>query len=157
MTNHIIRTVCRAVLLLGFGSAEDQTGDRNKNVTNFANHKPLAAAVEKATKVVLYEGLPHPMGERKLYLAELKNQETKKLIGFRFYAKLLQLKEEDAMKLKALYIDPNSFNPGSPVRTEDTLFFSPGAAKSSLQLRLVYFRKSKSEVVEEDLLVVGRF
>jgi hypothetical protein len=85
--------------------------DRRETDTNFDNYKSLAAAIAKADKMVLYEGLPHPLSEGKLLDEELKMKKTVRLHGFPFYARSLQLKERDAKELTKLFTDPNSFKP----------------------------------------------
>lgn len=77
--------------------------------TNFDNHKPIAAGVRKATKVVLHEGLPHQTFEREELARELKAKKTEQLNGFPFYAETLPLKPEDAKKLTDLFCEPKSF------------------------------------------------
>lgn len=76
---------------------------------NFGNYTPLAAAVAKADQVTLYEGLPHPMFEKKLLDEELKNRKTVQHHGFPFYVEPLPLKERDAKELTKLFTDAKSF------------------------------------------------
>ncbi|QJW94473.1 hypothetical protein [Frigoriglobus tundricola] len=83
--------------------------DRRETDTTFANYKPLAAAVAKADKVALLEGLPHPMFEKKLLESELKTKKTVSHHGFPFYAEPVALKEADAKTLTKLFTDETSF------------------------------------------------
>jgi hypothetical protein len=69
----------------------------------------LTAALGKATKVVLHEGLPHQTFEPKLLEQELKTKKTVKVHGFPFYQETLSLKEADAKKLTALFRAGESF------------------------------------------------
>lgn len=87
--------------------------DRGETDTNFANHKPLAEAVARAERVVLYEGLPHQFFERDLLACELATKKTVRLHGFPFYAEVLPLKEADAKELTRLFTDVRSFQPFS--------------------------------------------
>lgn len=64
--------------------------------------KPLIATVGKADKVILYEGLPHPLFERALVEAEKKDKKTVTIAGWPFYAEPLALKNGDAGKLTDL-------------------------------------------------------
>jgi hypothetical protein len=71
----------------------------------------IAAGVQRAKKVVLYEGLPHQCSEIEQLKAELKSKKTKEFHKFPFYQELLPLKEEDAKRLTALFCDSESFKP----------------------------------------------
>lgn len=86
------------------GCAEQKETD-----TNFDNLAPLAKGVATADKVVLYEGLPHPVFEKKLLDAETKEKKTFEDHGFRFYAAPLDLKPADAKALTALFTAEGSF------------------------------------------------
>ena len=82
----------------------------SKSDTDFENYKPLADAIGRADKVVLYEGLPHDVWEAKLLAKELKEKKTVERHGFPFYAGPLDLTADDAKKLIALFTDPGSFS-----------------------------------------------
>ena len=84
------------------------TGDKSE--TNFDNYKPLAEAIGKADRVVLYEGLPHQVFEAKLLETERKEKKTVEHHGFPFYSEPLELKGDDGQKLIALFTDPGSFS-----------------------------------------------
>src|SRR5262249_17395095 len=78
--------------------------------TNLRNHRPLAAAVRKADRMALYEGLPHQESEKDLFARELGTKKTVQFHEFPFYAEALSLKEEDAKRLSDLFCDAESFN-----------------------------------------------
>lgn len=94
-----------AALLAGFPASAQEP---KKPDTNLDNHKDLAAAVAKADKVVLYEGLPHQLFEKELLEKELKEKKTVKFNGFPFYEETLTLKEEDKKKLTTLFGEEKS-------------------------------------------------
>jgi len=77
--------------------------------TNLENHQPIAAGILKATKVFLYEGLPHQQFERRVLEQERKSKKTLELHCFSFYQELLPLKEDDAQKLLELVCTSGSF------------------------------------------------
>jgi hypothetical protein len=76
--------------------------------TDLAAHKPIAAIVAKADKVVLYEGLPHPMWEKDTLAAEKKGKKTVEMKLFQFYAEPIELKKDDAKEFAKLLSDPAS-------------------------------------------------
>jgi hypothetical protein len=76
--------------------------------TDLAAHKPIAAIIAKADKVVLYEGLPHPMWETDTLAAEKKNKKTVEMKLFHFYADPIELKKDDAKEFAKLFSDPAS-------------------------------------------------
>src|SRR4051794_21491028 len=78
---------------------------------NFTNHKPLSAAVRKADRVALYEGLPNQEYERKPLEEELRAKPTVQFHDFPFYAEVLPLEEADAKQLTELFCDASSFRP----------------------------------------------
>ena len=73
------------------------------------NLEALVAALEKAEKVTVYEGLPHQMSEKGLLEKELKDKKTVKHHGFPFYAGAISPKEEVAKELTALCGDEKTF------------------------------------------------
>ena len=77
--------------------------------TNFENYKPLAAAIRKADRVVLYEGLPHPGWENEAYERELKSKKTVKFHDWPFYAKPLPLSEKDGKALTKVFTTASNF------------------------------------------------
>jgi len=77
-----------------------------------ADSAPCATIVN-ADRVTLHEGLPHPSDESKAFENEKKAKQTVELDGHSFYHKALDLKEEDAGKLKRLLGDSSSFEPFS--------------------------------------------
>ncbi|HJZ58011.1 MAG TPA: hypothetical protein VKE74_23840 [Gemmataceae bacterium] len=103
--SRLIPVALGVLLLVALAPAED----KKETDTNFANYKPLAEAIAKADKVVLFEGLPHPAHEKALLDAELKAKKTISDHGFAFYAEPLELKPADAKTLIALFSDPESF------------------------------------------------
>lgn len=76
--------------------------------TDLAAHKPIAAIIAKADKVVLYEGLPHPMWEKDTLAAEQKKKKTVEMQLFSFYADPIELKKGDAKEFAKLLSDPAS-------------------------------------------------
>jgi hypothetical protein len=77
--------------------------------TDFDNYAPLAEAIAKADKAVLYEGLPHQSYAHELLKKELQEKKTVEHHGFPFYADPLDLKGDGATKLIATFTDPGSF------------------------------------------------
>jgi hypothetical protein len=77
--------------------------------TTFAHLAPLAMAIAKADKVVLFEGLPHQSEEKDLLEQELKSKKTVTLHNFPFYAEPLSLKANDGTALIALAANRKSF------------------------------------------------
>jgi hypothetical protein len=73
------------------------------------NHETLAASVQNAKEVILYEGLPHQISEKKLLDAEVRSKKTVRYHDFLFYQERLQLKEEDAKQLTTLFCSSASF------------------------------------------------
>lgn len=73
-----------------------------KESTKLDDLKPLIASAAKADKVILHEGLPHPLDERGLLESEKKTKKTVTIAGWPFYAEPLALKDRDAGKLTDL-------------------------------------------------------
>lgn len=76
--------------------------------TDLANHAPLAAAIQKAGTVTVYEGLPHQANEKAALDAELKAKKTVPRHGFPFYAEPLVVSADERKALTALTADPKS-------------------------------------------------
>jgi hypothetical protein len=74
---------------------------------------PETRTLQSADRLVLYEGLPHPMYEPGALAAERKSKATVTLHGFPFYREPLELKSGDGERLKALLGDSRSFSPYS--------------------------------------------
>jgi hypothetical protein len=70
---------------------------------------PLATFVSEADSVLLWKGLPHPNTEGPLYFQEVRSKATIALHGSRFYEQPLELKDQDAKRLTALFCDKGSF------------------------------------------------
>jgi len=83
--------------------------DRLQDVRELQEFKVLAALVQKADKVILYEGLPHQMWEREALADELKSKKTVTFHKFPFYREWLELKEADAREITSLFSKPESF------------------------------------------------
>lgn len=101
--------IIAVVIYSGVGTSvgfmpEDKTID-------FNNYPLLAAQIKKASKVVLYEGLPHQRGEPELLAKELLNKKTMTLHGYPFYQELLPLNEQDANRLTELFCDAKTLKP----------------------------------------------
>lgn len=84
---------------------------RREPSTKFANFRIIAAWIQKADKVRLFEGLPHQEFAAKLLEQELKTKKTVNFQGFPFYEELLELKEADAKELTLFFRDRKSFKP----------------------------------------------
>lgn len=84
--------------------------------STFANLGPLAAAIARADRITLYEGLPHQVSEKDLLESEIKAKKTVKHHGFAFYAGPLPLKDGDAKSLLALAGNEKSFQPWAGVK-----------------------------------------
>jgi hypothetical protein len=74
---------------------------------------PETRTLPTADRLVLYEGLPHPMYEPQALAAERKSKATVTLHGFPLYQEPLELKPGDGERFKALLGDPRSFSPYS--------------------------------------------
>jgi hypothetical protein len=72
-----------------------------------AEYKPVARAIRKADRVVLYEGLPHHLYPD-LLKKELQEKQTIEYHGFPFYTDLLDVREDDANRLVELSGNPES-------------------------------------------------
>jgi hypothetical protein len=78
---------------------------------NFDNRDRLVKGVQRADKVVLYEGLPHQSYETNLLERELKSKKTIKLHEYPFYDEPLQLSEGDGKRLTDVYCAQSSLRP----------------------------------------------
>lgn len=67
--------------------------------------------LEKAEKVVVYEGLPHPFYEPELLAEEQQSKEVHKLHGNSFYKEPLKLALDDRKQLQALLSRPDVYEP----------------------------------------------
>src|SRR5262249_58097794 len=78
--------------------------------TKFDDLKDMLTALGKAEKadVVLREGLPHPVNERKAFEAE-KKKETIESAGALFYKEPLTLKADDTTTVLARLLDATSY------------------------------------------------
>jgi hypothetical protein len=74
-----------------------------------SDYEPLVEVVAGADSVVLYEGLPHQDGERKLFEQELAEKENIEIRGFRFYEKKLPLTDEDIETLREVFTTTETF------------------------------------------------
>jgi hypothetical protein len=88
--------------------------------TNYDNYKPLAEAVKKADKVVVYEGLPHPLSEKATFEAEKnkanvvrprKDKVKVEADAHPFYGPPREVREADAKALTALVTNPDVVKP----------------------------------------------
>jgi hypothetical protein len=71
---------------------------------------PETATLKQAGRLVLYEGLPHPMYEAQALAAEKKAKPTVTLHGFPFYRETLDLKPGDRERLEAMLSDRHTFS-----------------------------------------------
>lgn len=67
--------------------------------TKVEDVKPLIATAAKADRIILHEGLPHPLWQKKVLEEEKKAKKTIEIAGWSFYAEPLELKEGDAKKI----------------------------------------------------------
>ncbi len=118
-----VQIVCGALLvLLLLVAALNWHFSPRKAGTNFDNYPRLAAGVVNATKVELYEGLPHHVFEESLLEQELRAKQTLRLYGYPFYTDLLGLKSDDAAELTRLFTDSSSFEPFNTAKKCDGLY-----------------------------------
>jgi hypothetical protein len=82
------------------------------------NFKTFAAALARADRVVLFEGLPHQVDEEALLEKELETKKVVWHLDFPFYEKPLQLRKGDAKRLTGLFADVKSFLPILPDHDE---------------------------------------
>ncbi len=78
-------------------------------VSGCSGPRPETTTLKQADRLVLYEGLPHPMYEHEALEAEKKAKPTVPLHGFPFYRETLDLKPGDEERLKAILGDRASF------------------------------------------------
>jgi hypothetical protein len=92
--------------LFGCSGAHSSSTD-----TRFDRRKPIFATIRNADRLILYEGLPHKGYEEPEFAEATRAKQSTELHGYPFYAELLQLREDDEMRLKALLGDERSFQP----------------------------------------------
>lgn len=92
----------------GCGSQKDDS-DRTEADTRFDENKALFTGIHKADQLALYEGLPHPGNEPKLFEQEKQTKETVALHGFLFYPAPLEITAGEKAKLRGLLGDEGSF------------------------------------------------
>ncbi|HJZ90732.1 MAG TPA: hypothetical protein VKE40_07635 [Gemmataceae bacterium] len=99
-----------AFVVVLVGSAAAHAADPPKESTKFDDLKDMLTALGKAEKadVVLREGLPHPVNERKAFEAE-KKKETIESAGALFYKEPLTLKADDTTTVLARLLDATSY------------------------------------------------
>jgi hypothetical protein len=100
----VINAIEIAVVLLLSITLTACGGEPKAPSTDFANYKPLADAIAKAGKVVLYEGLPGEWSTDKP-----REEKTVQLHGYTLYEKQLVLSDETAKKLTALFCAEATF------------------------------------------------
>jgi hypothetical protein len=102
-----------SIVIAGCSGPRDSTGHRSlrQTDTNFDSHEVFVAAIKTASKIVLYEGLPHQAFDHDLLREELKSKETVTLDEFPFYAETFEWKPGDAEKVTSVFQSPKSFNP----------------------------------------------
>lgn len=76
----------------------------------------MAKIVAGADRLVLYEGLPHHLGERELLQRELAEKKTFGFGGFSFYSEAMPLSQEDAAAFTAIFDGADAFDgpPSNP-------------------------------------------
>ncbi|HEX3656262.1 MAG TPA: hypothetical protein VHV55_10670 [Pirellulales bacterium] len=80
------RSLLLAMLLLCSGASCQRAND-------------LTPVLRAADKIVLIEGLPHPLYERELLTAELHDKKTQEIHGYPFYQEPLAWKDDDAQRV----------------------------------------------------------
>ncbi|WZP00055.1 hypothetical protein EP7_001672 [Isosphaeraceae bacterium EP7] len=65
--------------------------------------------VRLSNRLVVFEGLPHPMYEEATFEKELKSQQTIQISGFPFYLEPLDMKVEDLKALRDLLGNRNTY------------------------------------------------
>jgi hypothetical protein len=94
------------------GCDEKKVGsERTKASTEFEPNRSLFAAIGKADRLILYEGLPHQNDEQELLEKEKRNKPTVTLHGFPFYRPALDVASDDVEKLRGLLGAEGSFVP----------------------------------------------
>ena len=78
-------------------------------VTGCSGGQPETAAIRRADRISLYEGLPHPFYETELFKKEKLEKPTVVFGGDSFYRDPLELKEADKAELRDLIGNPDSF------------------------------------------------
>ncbi|MBL9085454.1 MAG: hypothetical protein JNK76_26855 [Planctomycetales bacterium] len=75
-------------------------------------HAPesFALGIQRAEKVVLYEGLPHQSSEHELLAEELRTKATQEFHNYPFYAEPLALRDEDAKRLSEIRGNVRTFH-----------------------------------------------
>ena len=68
-------------------------------------------SIRQAARITLYEGLPHPMYEEAVLVAEKKAKPTVDSHGFPFYRETLDLKGADEAELRKLLGDARTYTP----------------------------------------------
>ena len=76
---------------------------------NFANANAFVAAVKKANRAVLYEGLPHQFLEKESLDKEIQAKKTVSFGGFQFYQETLLLKDKDFAALQVIFGNLDEF------------------------------------------------
>lgn len=69
----------------------------------------FAARVQAEKRLLVWEGLPHPTWENKLFDEERTNKPIRELDSYLFYAAPLELDAEDDARLRALLTNPGSY------------------------------------------------
>ena len=85
--------------------------DVREIAVTFAHYDDFANAISSCTKIVVYEGLPHPTWESDLLSSEVRSNETIVLGNFHFYASPIAISARDARQICELYCSRGSFYP----------------------------------------------
>jgi hypothetical protein len=104
---------CCAVFLVAilFGLSKG-AGDGSRNLATekaIASIQRLTAATKSATRMTVYEGLPHPDVEPEVFASERKQKATIEVHDFFFYATPLTMSRADWKNFKRLFTDAASF------------------------------------------------
>ncbi len=102
--------VAVVMVLVALGSCAKAPPEPRDVNTNYDNYSALVAGIGRATKVVLYEGLPHQWSEEPAFQQEIRKPHVV-LHEYPFYTELLELKPEDAYELVQTVTNVANFTP----------------------------------------------
>ena len=70
----------------------------------------LIATIQHADQIFVYEGLPHPTREQKLFNKELQRSDVRRIAGFPFYSSKFTTNGKQTAKLKAAIGDVKMYD-----------------------------------------------
>ena len=104
----ILASVALSLFLGGTTRAQDD-GRAELTAKELAQFKPIAAGIQAADILTLYEGLPHQNIEADKLKQELANKQTIRIHEFPFYKRPLPVKQDDIEPLRQLAAAANSY------------------------------------------------